>query len=134
MSTETDHEHDFGPMEIAPMTGNPHRKCQVEGCRVVSLDFDDDETETDEVDDTPRSVRALRVSSAWRMKTAQEYAHLAEMALTPPAAEGIHSVGQAIAELRSAPTTAIAQAYASLAIAAATVENTKALYRVNDRP
>ena len=34
MSTETDHEHDFGPMEIAPMTGNPHRKCQVEGCRV----------------------------------------------------------------------------------------------------
>jgi hypothetical protein len=38
-----DHDHDFGPMEIAPFTGNPHRKCQLEGCRFVSLDFDDDE-------------------------------------------------------------------------------------------
>jgi hypothetical protein len=43
-----EHEHEWGPMEHARFTGNPHRKCQIEGCRFVSLDFDDDETEEDE--------------------------------------------------------------------------------------
>jgi len=35
------HEHQWGPVEIARMTGNPHRKCT--GCRFISLDIDDEE-------------------------------------------------------------------------------------------
>lgn len=38
-----EHEHQWGPVEHAHMTGNPHRKCQVEGCGFVSLDLHDDE-------------------------------------------------------------------------------------------
>lgn len=37
------HAHAWGDVDIAPMTGNPHRKCTVEGCRFVSLDLSDDE-------------------------------------------------------------------------------------------
>lgn len=35
-----EHEHVWGPVEYARLTGNPHRKCQVDGCRFVSLDLD----------------------------------------------------------------------------------------------
>lgn len=42
-----DHEHDWGPIEHARFTGEPHRKCQVEGCRWISLDFDDEPNEED---------------------------------------------------------------------------------------
>lgn len=38
-----DHEHEWGPIERAHFTDEPHRKCQVEGCRMVSLDLDDEE-------------------------------------------------------------------------------------------
>jgi hypothetical protein len=41
------HVCEFGSMEIARFTGNPHRKCQVDGCRIVSLDFDDDDFDED---------------------------------------------------------------------------------------
>lgn len=37
------HEHQWGPVEIARFTGNPHRKCQVSGCKYVSLDLDEDD-------------------------------------------------------------------------------------------
>ena len=37
------HEHTWGPVEYARLTGNPHRKCQVVGCWMVSLDLDDDD-------------------------------------------------------------------------------------------
>jgi Domain of unknown function (DUF3560)/Family of unknown function (DUF6381) len=41
--------HEWGPVELAWMTGNPHRKCQRDGCRWVTLDLDDgDEGEGDE--------------------------------------------------------------------------------------
>lgn len=39
------HEHQFGPVVHARMTGEPHRKCQFPGCKVVSLDLDDEEEE-----------------------------------------------------------------------------------------
>lgn len=39
----TDHEHVWGPIEHAHFTGEPHRKCQVEGCRFISLDLDEEE-------------------------------------------------------------------------------------------
>ncbi len=38
-----DHEHIYGPVERAWITGNPHRKCLVDGCRFVSLDLSDDD-------------------------------------------------------------------------------------------
>lgn len=38
-----DHDHQWGPVEHAFFTGNPHRKCKVDGCRFVSLDLHDDE-------------------------------------------------------------------------------------------
>jgi hypothetical protein len=40
--TRKEHEHIWGEVEESRMTGTPHRKCQVEGCKVVSLDLDDD--------------------------------------------------------------------------------------------
>lgn len=44
---EGPHEHAWGPVEHARMTGNPHRKCTVPGCRFVSLDlYDDDDDES----------------------------------------------------------------------------------------
>jgi hypothetical protein len=39
------HDHEWGPIEHAHFTGNPHRKCQVIGCRSITLDLDDDEPE-----------------------------------------------------------------------------------------
>jgi hypothetical protein len=39
------HRHQWGPVEKAWMTGNPHRKCLAEGCKIIDMDFDDDETE-----------------------------------------------------------------------------------------
>ena len=40
--------HEWGEVEIARLTGNPHRKCQVVGCDVVSLDLNDDDDDTTE--------------------------------------------------------------------------------------
>jgi hypothetical protein len=34
------HSHAFGPVEHAPFTGTPHRKCQLPGCATVSLDLE----------------------------------------------------------------------------------------------
>lgn len=33
------HEHDYGPVEHAFLTGEPHRKCRVDGCAFISLDL-----------------------------------------------------------------------------------------------
>lgn len=43
MTTETNHEHVWGEVELAHFTGNPHRKCQVGDCNQVTLDLHDDE-------------------------------------------------------------------------------------------
>lgn len=43
-----DHEHQWGPIERAWFSGNPHRKCQLDGCTVISLDLYDDEEEEEE--------------------------------------------------------------------------------------
>lgn len=40
-----EHDHSWGPVEHAFFTGNPHRKCTVEGCRHITLDLSDDEDE-----------------------------------------------------------------------------------------
>lgn len=48
-----DHEHVFGPVEEARMTGNPHRKCQVPGCNVIDMDLEDDDGEAEEGDADP---------------------------------------------------------------------------------
>ncbi len=45
---DENHEHVYGPVEHARITGNPHRKCQHPGCRQVSLDLDDDDCEEDD--------------------------------------------------------------------------------------
>lgn len=42
------HNHVWGNVEYARMTGNPHRKCLVPGCGVISLDLDDDDLEDDD--------------------------------------------------------------------------------------
>lgn len=43
-----EHEHEWGPVEISRFAGTPHRKCQVVGCKEISLDLDDnDEGETE---------------------------------------------------------------------------------------
>lgn len=36
------HDHQWGPVELARFTGNPHRKCQVAGCKAITLDLSDD--------------------------------------------------------------------------------------------
>lgn len=41
--TMLEHEHKWGPVELAHFTGNPHRKCQTGGCDFVTLDLHDDE-------------------------------------------------------------------------------------------
>ena len=38
------HVHEWGEVEIAVFTGNPHRKCK--HCRVITLDLDDDVDES----------------------------------------------------------------------------------------
>lgn len=45
---EREHEHKWGPVEYARFTGNPHRRCTVEGCRFVSLDIDESDGEQDD--------------------------------------------------------------------------------------
>lgn len=43
-TSEDGHEHQYSPeIEHAWMTGTPHRRCMVEGCRYISLDLSDDE-------------------------------------------------------------------------------------------
>lgn len=42
---EVDHDHVYGPVELSRYTGNPHRKCQVDGCSFISLDLEDGEGE-----------------------------------------------------------------------------------------
>lgn len=39
---DEEHEHQWGPVERAHMTGNPHRKCQVPGCKQITLDLEDE--------------------------------------------------------------------------------------------
>ncbi len=60
----SNHEHEWGAVEHAWMTGTPHRKCTVEGCKFVSfvsLDLDDDYFEgLNEVDKSPQEI-----ASAW---------------------------------------------------------------------
>lgn len=36
-------EHEWGEVETSRFSGNPHRKCQVAGCNVITLDLSDDE-------------------------------------------------------------------------------------------
>ena len=38
-----EHDHAYGPVTAARLTGNPHRRCTVAGCRWVTLDLDDDD-------------------------------------------------------------------------------------------
>ena len=38
-----DHEHKWGPIEVSPFGGGPHRKCQVPLCSFVTLDLEDEE-------------------------------------------------------------------------------------------
>ena len=45
-----EHVHDWGEVEFALLTGNPHRKCQHEGCKAITLDLCDEE-EGEEDDD-----------------------------------------------------------------------------------
>lgn len=39
---EPAHVHDFGPFEHSRFTGTLRRECKVPGCKVVSLDSDDE--------------------------------------------------------------------------------------------
>lgn len=43
-----DEEHQWGPVERAFITGNPHRKCQFPGCKMITLDLSDDDDDDDE--------------------------------------------------------------------------------------
>ena len=36
-------DHDWGPVEKARLTGNPHRKCRRSGCEEITLNLDDEE-------------------------------------------------------------------------------------------
>ena len=42
---DEDHEHDWGPVERSRFAGTLHRKCQVAGCKHVTLDLTDEEGE-----------------------------------------------------------------------------------------
>lgn len=37
-----DHDHVWGAVKTALMTGNPHRRCTVEGCGFITLDLSDE--------------------------------------------------------------------------------------------
>jgi len=39
------HEHKFGPFEESRFAGTLHRKCVVPGCKAISLDGDEEESE-----------------------------------------------------------------------------------------
>lgn len=43
LEMQYEHEHQWGEVENAFITGNPHRKCQVPGCKSITLDLIDDE-------------------------------------------------------------------------------------------
>lgn len=45
MTASPDHEHVWGPLTHAPLTGNPVRPCQIPGCRVVYMDLGEPEPE-----------------------------------------------------------------------------------------
>ncbi len=38
---EEEHQCVYGPVEHARLTGNPHRKCTVDGCKNITLDLED---------------------------------------------------------------------------------------------
>lgn len=38
-----EHEHAFGPFEVSRFGGAFHRKCQVSGCKAITLDSDEDD-------------------------------------------------------------------------------------------
>jgi hypothetical protein len=40
---ENEHTHQWGPWEASHLGGNFHRKCQVDGCKAISLDNDEDD-------------------------------------------------------------------------------------------
>ena len=43
---DAEHEHQWGPLERSRFASTVHRKCQVDGCKVINaLDDDDDEEE-----------------------------------------------------------------------------------------
>jgi DnaJ-class molecular chaperone len=42
--TGVKHEHKFGPFEESRFAGTLHRKCVVPGCKVISLDGDEEES------------------------------------------------------------------------------------------
>jgi hypothetical protein len=35
------HAHEWGGVEISRFSGNPHRKCKLYGCNIITLDVDD---------------------------------------------------------------------------------------------
>jgi hypothetical protein len=39
------HEHQWGPLERSHLGGNVHRKCQVDGCKVINALDDDEDTD-----------------------------------------------------------------------------------------
>ena len=38
-----EHEHIWGKFELSRFTGNPHRHCQIPGCRAITMDSDEDD-------------------------------------------------------------------------------------------
>lgn len=43
-TSDDGHEHKYSKeIEFSWMTGTPHRKCEIEGCRFISLDLTDEE-------------------------------------------------------------------------------------------
>ena len=42
---DDDIKHEWGEVEYGYITGNPHRKCKVDGCSQITLDLDDDDAE-----------------------------------------------------------------------------------------
>jgi len=43
-----DHEHSWGPVTLARLTGNPHRRCEDPECDFITLDLTDDEDELEQ--------------------------------------------------------------------------------------
>lgn len=78
-----DHVHKWGPVEIARMTGNPHRKCQGEGCNFVSLDLHDDDVDDDDYGDDASHEASRRTAS--RAFTPEQTTYEEYMARLAPA-------------------------------------------------
>lgn len=84
LGPQGEHEHKWGPVEWANLTGNPHRKCQVEGCRFVSLDLSDDDGEGQE-DKTYQVCLVLTVDATSPEEAAEiAYGWCTDTELTPP--------------------------------------------------